>query len=234
MPALLIFALSVLFCSNVRAETNPPPLPAEIYRIAALKEVVPESISQMILEAYKRIGITANIVYYPGERALFSSNAGTSDAELARIAVVDDIYPDLVRVPVPLTRFDGVAFAKKQLPIQTWNDFAPYKTGIEVGVKFAEDGTKQMHPIAIADRDRLFQLLEADRLDVVVHVRYTGEKALNRLGFKDIYILDPPLTSGSLYHFVHKKHAAIIPALSQALMELINNDANDRQPHEPE
>jgi polar amino acid transport system substrate-binding protein len=91
---------------------------------------------------------------------------------------------------------------------------------VEIGVKFAETGTKGMDVVLFGDRRKMFEMLELGRIDVVVHLRETGEAELRALGLKDVHAQEKPLTTLVMYHYVHRRHADIIPQLAKALEEM--------------
>jgi len=53
-------------------------------------------------EAFRRCGYTLKLQTLPAERALHHADKGITDGELARIKGMEDIYPNLVRVPEKL------------------------------------------------------------------------------------------------------------------------------------
>ncbi|UZP66722.1 transporter substrate-binding domain-containing protein [Desulfovibrio mangrovi] len=205
----------VLFCSPVKAET---------YRIATLDGITYADISAMVIKAYARLGHNATVINYPGERALFQSSQGIADAELVRTAIVGRLYPTLVRIPVPIDTARITAFMRKGLPpVRNWEDLLQYRIGVEIGFKSAEFYTRDMNVTAFSDRERMFRVLDAGRLDVVVVLRRIGDQVINRLNLQNVYASDPPLSVEPLYHYVHKKHETLVPELARVFTELLAN-----------
>ena len=96
--------------------------------------------NQILREAYKKIGITAEINFLPNERALLYSNKGTTDGETARVLAITNEFPNLVVVPVPLRRIAIVGYSTKNevIPITGWESLKPYKIVFVRGSKILQ------------------------------------------------------------------------------------------------
>lgn len=184
-------------------------------------DVIVKIAAKVVQEAYQRIGIQIQTKTFPAERALFKSNNGDVDGEVCRIQGIESTYPNLMMVPVVVNMFEGVVFTKDiTFPVTGWDSLKPYKIGIRIGTKFAEQGTKGMSVESVSDNEQLFLKLDAGRTDVVVASRLEGLEQLTQLQLKGITVLEPPLVTVNLYHYLHKKHAALIPAITKTLQEM--------------
>ncbi|UZP66723.1 transporter substrate-binding domain-containing protein [Desulfovibrio mangrovi] len=198
-----------------------PAMAGQVYRISAFDMETAQSLVPIVVEAYRRIGITVEIVPLPGERSLVMANRGEVDGELARIPLIGELYPNLIQVPVSIGSYDGVAFSKSSVPpVQDWDDLRKYRVGVEIGVKFAETGTRGMDVVSFDDRRKMFEMLGVGKIDVAVHLRETGQAELRALGITDVYAHEKPLTLLVMYHYVHRKHAMLVPQLAKALEEM--------------
>ena len=134
--------------------------------------------ANIIKEAYKRIGIGAEIIKVPAERALSLSNSGQVDGEVFRIAGIDKKYTNLIQISVPIFIADNYLFTKHlDFTVKGWESLKPYKVGIRRGVKFAEEGTKEMDRQIVNDYHSLFTIL--DKLEFrqrIPNVNTTGSK----------------------------------------------------------
>ncbi len=72
---------------------------------------------------------------------------------------------------------------------------------------------------SVISKRQLFLKLDAGRNDVIVAARVTGLFELKQLQLQGIHMLEPALVKMKLYHYVHKKHRPIIPALTKVLKE---------------
>ena len=85
------------------------------------------------------------------------------------------------------------------------------------GDKFVEDMTKEMQRFFVSSDIHSFQMLEADRVQVVVASRWDGLEYTYRIGSTSIKALSPSLVTNPLFHYLNKKHADIVPNLSAAI-----------------
>ncbi len=69
--------------------------------------------SDIIKEAYKKIGINVTFIDFPGARALVMSTQGETDGEIGRMNGLDKKYPTLIKVPVIYAYMESAVFTKK-------------------------------------------------------------------------------------------------------------------------
>jgi polar amino acid transport system substrate-binding protein len=136
---------------------------------------------------------------------------------------IDEIYPNLVRVPVRLIDFDFVIFTKKTIPpILDWDDLKPYSVAIIRGWKILEKNVQgTAYLTKVEDAELLFRLLESDRADIVIYERLQGLYIIQKLGLSDIQVMEPALVSKPMFLYLHMNHRPLIPALGKALTQLI-------------
>jgi len=173
---------------------------------------------KIIQTAYQRIGIEVKIKNFPGERALAMSNAGKVDGELFRRKQVSEHYLNLVLVPVSIFKPEIVVFTKThEFSVQGWESLKRYRIGVERGFKMVEQNTKGMRVYSSTTIKELFQMLDAGRVDIVPQVRMDGLNILKQLNITDIKVLTPPLHTGEVFHFLHKKHQDLVPRITKVL-----------------
>jgi len=177
--------------------------------------------ARVVSEAYKRLGIQVHIEKFPSERSIVQANNGNVDGDVCRIKGLDDTYTNLIMVPVAVNIFEVVVFTKDvNFPVKGWDSLEPYTIGIKIGTKFAEMGTKGMTVAPVPTNKQLFLMLNLGRTDLVVTSRGTGLYELKQLQVKGIHAMEPSLSKRKLYHYVHKKHRSVIPALTKVLQEM--------------
>lgn len=213
--ALFVACASLLALQQAHAKTI-------VVSTLAERSPVTEAAEKVMTEAYRRIGMTLEVRPFPGDRALQSANDGLVDGELYRGSDVAQTFTNLVRIPVVISTVDFVVFAKdKTLPVRAWKDLAPYTVGYKRGIKAIEANLpKSTKSEPVAATEQAFKKLDTDRNDAVVAVRLTGLLALNELGMKHITILDPPLLSLQLFHFLHVKNQGLADRLTAALQQM--------------
>lgn len=188
------------------------------------------NISEHILrEAYDRIGIEVFTEIFPAERALVMSNTGAVDGEVNRIKGLQNKYPDLVPIPVPINWIDGIVFTNKEsVTIEGWESLRPYEIVLRIGAKFAENGTEGMNVTALATNDGVFKLLAFGRADVAVSTRIEGNLTIQKHGYKNIRIIEPPIQQLELFHYLHVKNAHLVPLITREL-ELMTAEGRIKQ-----
>lgn len=174
---------------------------------------------RVVREAFKRIGVTMRIVRLPSERALFNANEGIDDGNYARIKEIGIFCPNLIQVPESLFKFEFVVFSKRlHFKPTGWESLKPYNVGIVRGWKILEAniaGTKSL--TKVKDERVLFDLLNSDKVDVIVYDRMQGSVLLKELKYPDIHILKPPLVVRDMYLHLHKKHKDLVSLLTDAI-----------------
>lgn len=207
---------------------DPLPVRAEEGRAKLVFTTFPSSgmevlFRRILTEAYGRIGLDVKILSVPAERALAMSNQGLSDGEAARVAVIEDTYTNLVRVPTPLYTNVVVGFSKITGldPAKGWSILDPYRIGSVLGYKYIEKQTQDhgAHTLATCYH-QLFAMLKNDRLDVALTEYLDVMPSLVGFHFGEIRLLSPPFARNPMYHYLHKKHADLVPRIDAVLARM--------------
>jgi polar amino acid transport system substrate-binding protein len=179
-------------------------------------------ISEVITrEAYRRIGIDVEIKKYPGERALRIADSGKADGEVQRIDGIAAQYPNLIQVHPAINYIEGTAFTRtKTFAINGWESLRPYRLGYIRGIKFAERNTRNMNSSSVSDYRNLFKMLSNDRFEVVVSPRLNGLFQMRQLDIRDVRELKPAIMRFDLFHYLHNKHAKLVPKISAVFSEM--------------
>lgn len=169
-------------------------------------------------EAFRRAGVTLQLIKLPAERGLLNANAGIEDGDLTRIAGLEKIYPNLVRVPEKLVDWEFVAYSKNPNIRADWQKIRQHVVGHITGWKIYEKKLKgAAHIIAAAEATQLFQLLARNRIEIALYARWMGQAYIQQLGLQDIYQLKPSLASREMFIYLHKQHTALVPKIARAL-----------------
>lgn len=187
-------------------------------------------ISEAILkEAYSELGIEFETSWLPPKRALLIANSGKSDGEISRVGSIAKKYPNLIMVKIPVNYVEGIAFIKnKSLNIKKWDDLRALKIGVNRGIIFTVNATKGMNVLFVNSFSSLFQLLDLERVDVIVSPRVIGLVQIIKQDLKGIIINEPPLTRLNQYHYLHKRHAKLAARLEVVLKKMKENGEIDR------
>ena len=188
---------------------------------SSIDSLLAEIGENILQEAYQRIGIQVDARVLPAERALVMANTGEVDGEVLRIKGIEKNYPNLRMVPVPLVVMEGMVLTKEvTFEVTGWESLKPYTIGIVRGVKFAENGTQGMTVEAVATHEQALLKLFHGRTDVVVMPRISGLVEIGKLHLTGITMLEPPLVTIDIYHYLHKKHEQLLPQITQVLQDM--------------
>ncbi|MEH6631279.1 MAG: transporter substrate-binding domain-containing protein [Halopseudomonas aestusnigri] len=212
----LVFT-TILFLTGVKPGTA-----SDRLTLVAAAGTVDTVISEVILRtAYQRIGIEIYIEKHPGERALRLANSGEVAGDVQRIDGLSAKYTNMIQIRPAINFIEGSAFSKSQtIPIDGWKSLQDYRIGLIRGIKFAENNTKGMDTYVARDYASLFRMLNKDRIDVAISPRLNGLYQIKRFGIHDVTPLSPAIARFELFHYLHKKHAALVPKLSAVFTEM--------------
>lgn len=207
--------------------TCPPAMAEETIRISTSYQSLlsnPEEtgmLDRIVVEAFHRIGVKADIVFTNTRRSLVAVNDGLLDGELNRIEGMEQKFPNLVRVPEPNMQMRFVAFAKRDIPIANWDSLRGLRIGFVQGWKILERHTKGFPNVTrLPDVSTLFRMLHIGRLDAVLYSKLTGYEHLHELGYTDIHHLSPPLAVKDMFLYLHKSRENLAGPVAAALREM--------------
>ena len=217
--AHFVFAFCLVVFSKLHAQ--------ELHLVtAAMPPIAPSAdkpgyMELIAREAFNRVGVKVTISSLPGERALLNANTGIDDGDLLRIPGLEKFYPNLIRVPEKVMDFEFVAFTKNpDIKVKTIAGLEPYTVAYVTGWKFYENRIKKAKNITQAPNlAALFQLLQKGRADIVLAERWQGLWAAKQEGIK-VKHLHPPLKVSNMYMYLHKRHAALVPKVAEALANM--------------
>jgi len=175
--------------------------------------------SEVLVEAYGRLGHTVKVLELPAARSIFISNEGAGvDGELFRVSGIETKFQNLVPIPVTLSFSDWVVVSKSNtIKIEGWHSIKSFVVGTRLGVVTTDIGTKGMEPTKVNTNKQLLKMLLSDRVDLIVLSKNNALKHTQGIEHKNLHILQPPIQSVPVYHFVHKKHARLIPKITTIL-----------------
>jgi len=175
---------------------------------------------RILREAYSRLDIEVEFRIYPTERSLINAAAGITDGELQRISGLEKAYPDLIMVNRQIGYIEIMVFtAREGLKATGWKSLENYRIGHLIGIKVIESRTRGMDVIQVSSAEQLFRMLSLKRLDTVIHFR-DGIYTIRRLDLTGIRMLEPPLEQIPVYHYLHRRHSALVPRLEEVLREM--------------
>lgn len=175
----------------------------------------------ILKEAYAKMGFLVNVERFPATRALYMSNEGFVDGEIHRIGGLNRDYPNLLQIPIPIGKLEGVVFTiNKDFKVDGFDSLRPYRIGVRRGIVFAERGTKGMDVHRADSVEQLLRSLIAGHVDIIILNKLEGRQIEKLFPGRGIHELTPPVLSLDFYHYLHEKHAHLIPQLTEILAEM--------------
>jgi polar amino acid transport system substrate-binding protein len=212
---LLVFGLAPAVAGNptLTLSTNNTPLDRK-------------ALEQLSQESLRRIGVDLKLVSLPSERSLTAANLGEVDGEGLRVGGLggpDGPYPNLIQVPERFVRISFVAFAKNAtISLDNgWDSLKPYRIAFINGWKMFEANAQGARVVNKVDKpEQLFRMLDEGRVDLVLYTHADGLLLARNLGLTSVAPLSPALKEVDMYLYLHKKHQALVPKLTQAIRDL--------------
>lgn len=191
-------------------------------------EALVNPMQQVISEAYQRLGIHISIHRMPLTRSLSEANSGRYDAELGRVLENEVQAPNLLRVPIAIgvTEYRAYmlrSFARPELASWEGLRASGLHIGGRLGARVPEVQLGDALNVHSKSQQALMKMLADHRVDVVVGTLTTTRAILTEMQRQQpdlvaqIVELEPALQKQPFYHFLHQRHAALLPRLSAEL-----------------
>jgi len=200
---------------------------ADTFTIGLAKETASAFEKELgfITQMYENLGHTVNIKSLPGARSLSNANSGDIDGDALRIATIAQQAPNLIPVKVALGTVKVTFFGKPDSTYKTAEDLNGLTLAAPQGIQLSKDIAAK-HNMKLSEAPSLeaaAKMVGAGRADLFVFVEGQGLQAIGKAGLSDkVVVVGEPLALIPLFHFVHKKHAAIVPSLEEALSAITN------------
>ncbi len=179
-----------------------------------------QPIVEMIRGLYQSLGHDIEVHYFPAKRSLIQAkNDERYDGELLRIAEAQSLLPNLIRVPEPLTEVS--LFMLAHTLDHSLDDIASlsgYKLAAIRGIIFTDRALKDFDVAYINDFQQGIDLLSLKRVDLFMIPGFFTAGLSER--FPDFHLLHSPYPPMQLYHYLHRRHIELIPALAEAIRKL--------------
>jgi len=206
---------------------------ADNFKISAPHEAksIP-AIENLILSAYQKINIQAEIVRMPAQRALVEASKNTwVDAELARVEIAEDILKGFIKIPIILSEFSVNSYhVDNTLLISDWQSLTPYKVATLRGLIGVTSKLVQ-NKIDFHQVNSIKQAVEmvlSHRVDIaIIPSAMTAVENKSPIFDKSVFIINQ-LDELAIYHFVHKRHSTLIPELTRTISDLTKVKVTDK------
>lgn len=150
---------------------------------------------------------------------------------MVRVKIAGSAHESLIRVDVPIIEARTFAYANKpELHGKSFGELKHLRIGHVSGARFAAELAKGFSEVWTAETpEQLFEMLLRDRLDLVIVGEGTGRRIVRERELKDVFPLTPSLRTVSFYHYLHEKHAALVPRIEAVLRRQLE-EAREARP----
>ena len=178
--------------------------------------------SDVLKAAYRRLGIDISILRIGASEALQRSNSGAADGEVQRIDGISRNFPNLIQVPIPINYIQGAVFSKNSaLKLKGWHSLRTFKIGLVKGIIFAQKGTSGMQVQMADGYAQLIEWLLNDQVDLIVVPYINGAVSIRHHPHGNKLHLNGILETYLLYHYLHKRHEKLVPAITSTLKTML-------------
>jgi len=210
----LFLSLNILVPISVKSEESS----LTLTKVAGEHNQITVAAIRILSEAYKNIGINVIVESLPSKRALSMSNMGITDGELNRVDNIDLTYTELIKVPVSYLSIKHMAWTKTlDVPNSDSINLNPYTIGFNRGYLFAESYAKGMNTYVAGTSQQIFKMLDLGRIEVVIAPDYAGTNVITELNLQGIKMLQPPLETTAVFHYLHKKNKHLLERITSSL-----------------
>lgn len=198
-----------------------------VMHIGTLTQVSPQHpLVLKVQQAYQNIGLQMQLETMPLERLRLEAARGLLlDGNLAAAASLQQVIPQLIRIPVQLYQLELTAFVRDpQLKPAQWADLQPLRVTYTAGMLSVEARLKQHQVKALTAALSLEQALQyvgKGRADVAVLPKAEAEYVLRQLPGQQLRAVLPALELLPMYHYIHQKHQALVGPLTTQLQQIM-------------
>jgi polar amino acid transport system substrate-binding protein len=173
----------------------------------------------LLQEIFRRIdGYQVRVENYTVARNLNVVNEGLADGLGGRTAGLEKDYPNILQVPESILDFEFTGFSKHaDIRLTGWDDLQPYNVAYPGSWLFYQKQVRARSIIKARTYEQLFDLLQQDRVDIVLFEKLMGLYQLKQRAIPEIALIELPTDPVKLYMYFHKKHAALVPRVAAAL-----------------
>ena len=199
----------------------------QVMHIGTLMQISPQHpLVVKLQQAYQQLGLRMQLETMPLERLRLEAARGVLvDGNLAAAASLQQVIPQLIRIPVQVYQLELTAFVRDpQLKPAQWTDLQQLRVTYLAGMLSVEARLKQHQVKALTAALTLEQALQyvaKGRVDVAVLPKAEAEYVLRQLPGQQVHAVLPALELLPMYHYIHQKHQALVGPLTAQLEKLI-------------
>ncbi|MDZ7862238.1 transporter substrate-binding domain-containing protein [Acidovorax sp.] len=214
MTLIRTAALAVaVLCVGLRTAAAAPPL---VFAIPPEDRLSVTMAQRVLTTAYQALGQEILFTKLPPRRGVQLAN----EADGVGVAVTPELAPTLTRIDVPIAYEEAAVYAtRRDIVPNGYASLQPYLIGHIAGIGYLEAKFKGMRTETASTVETLFRKLEQGRTDVAVDSRFNS-CVIKQQGLHNVVLLQPSLESAPGFHFLHQRHADLIPRITATLQRM--------------
>lgn len=175
-----------------------------------------ERITTLMQALYAPLSIQPQIIILPSQRGLSYVNSGVYDAEAGRVDDVVTKYPNLIKVPEPLTNVSMAIFCiqERHCTLNPQQDLVTIRGSLIVS-QYCQQRGFTCHPVS--NEVSAFQALQKGHTQTLLADDLFTLGGICQSGLKQLYMRRLQHNSYNIFHYVHQQHQQLVPQLNQAI-----------------
>lgn len=175
---------------------------------------------EVLLTAYAQIDESVTFELYPAKRALRIADKGLTDGLLARTPGLEQDYPNLRMLSVPVA-FEKVYLFTNQRYVSPidWRELTKYRVAVVRGFMLVAQNFPPSILVEVSSIEQAFYMLSQHKVDFVIDLE-SGQCSLKKLGLSEIRKLEPAMTELIVYHYLHKNNKALMTRVEPILRKM--------------
>ena len=171
--------------------------------------------------AYKELNYEVHIIDFNRQNALLAANNGVLDGQLGRDISIEADNKNLIRINYPLFDYKLLLFKNCQPNTLDKLDSIAVLSGYPVQHHYLNEHKFNGNIIEVKNITTQLNLLAQHKVDGVIMLDFVLKA--DNFSLPETCMQPQLLSTFSLYHYVHKKHAALVSKLLNALNKLHDN-----------
>ena len=171
--------------------------------------------------AYKELNYEVHIIDFNRQNALLAANNGVLDGQLGRDISIEADNKNLIRINYPLFDYKLLLFKNCQPNTLNKLDSIAVLSGYPVQHHYLNEHKFNGNIIEVKNITTQLNLLAQHKVDGAIMLDFVLKA--DNFSLPETCMQTQLLSTFSLYHYVHKKHAALVSKLLNALNKLHNN-----------
>ena len=171
--------------------------------------------------AYKELNYEVHIIDFNRQNALLAANNGVLDGQLGRDISIEADNKNLIRINYPLFDYKLLLFKNCQPNTLDKLDSIAVLSGYPVQHHYLNEHKFNGNIIEVKNITTQLNLLAQHKVDGAIMLDFVLKA--DNFSLPETCMQTQLLSTFSLYHYVHKKHAALVSKLLNALNKLHDN-----------